>query len=118
MNKIVNATEHKDILKKLALEFISNGNSTFKHWETVTIGGQVSVCGDVKTNRSNDYYITTTAKLPTRCKFYNEITVSATCISRKDGKDVFDCKIEDIGLTKKQLASFIKWVKFWSLDYK
>ena len=118
MIKTVNATEQKDILKQLALEFISNGNARYDHWETVTIGRSVNVCGDVKFDRSDDYYVSTDAELPKRCKFFNEITVSATCIARKDGEDVFDCKLEDVGLTKKQLASFIKWVKFWSLDYK
>ena len=119
MNKTVNATEPKDKLKQLALEFISdNGNAAFKHWETVTFGGRVSVYADVKSDRCDDYYISIWAELPKRCKFYNEITVSATCIAHNDGEDVFYCKIENLGLTKKQLASFIKWVKIWSLDYK
>lgn len=48
----------------------------------------------------------------------NEITVSATCFARKEDEDVFECKIEDLGLTKKQLAEFIRWVKVWSLNYK
>ena len=119
MNKIVNATEHKEILKKLALEFISSdGNAKFSPWETVTIGGRVLVYGDVKKDRNNNYYIYTTAEFPKKCKFYNEITVLATCHAVEDGEDVFDCKIEYLGLTKKQLASFIKRVKIWSLDYK
>lgn len=122
MNKIVNetnATEHKEILKRLALEFISSdGNAAFKHWETVTFGGIVNVYGDVLMERSDDYYISTSAEFPKKCKFYNEITVSATCYAAPDGEDVFECKIEDIGLTKKQLAAFIRWVKVWSLDYK
>jgi len=119
MNKIVNATNApKEILKQLALEFISNGYSTFKHWETVTFGGQVSVYADVKSDRSDDYYISTSAEFPKKCKFLNEITVSATCIAVEDGEDVLDCKIEDLGLTKKQLAAFVRWVKVWSLDYK
>jgi hypothetical protein len=119
MNKIVNATEHKDILKKLALEFISSdGNAAFKHWETVTFGGRVSVYGDVLMERSDDYYISTTAELPKKCKFHNEITVAATCCATPEGEDVFECKLEDLGLTKKQLAEFIRWVKVWSLDYK
>ncbi len=119
MNKIANATEQKEILKQLALEVISdNGDARFEHWETVKIGGSVNVCGDVKNDRSDDYYISTTAELPKKCKFHNEITVSATCIAVNDGEDVFECKIEDIGLTKKQLAAFVRWIKVWSLDYK
>lgn len=122
MNKIVNATnatDPKEILKQLALEFISSdGDARFEHWETFKIGGSVDVYGDVKTDRSKDYYISTSASLPTKCKFYNEITVSATCIAVEDGEDVFVCKIEDLGLTKKQLAAFIKSVKSWSLDWK
>lgn len=111
--------EPKDILKQLALEFISSdGNAAFKHWETVKIGGSVHVYGDVKSDRGDDYYISTTAEFPKKCKFHNEITVSATCIAVEDGDGVFDCRIEELGLTKKQLASFIKGVKFWSLDYK
>ena len=119
MNKIVNVTEPKDILKQLALEFISSDISArFEHWETVKIGGSVHVYGDVKFDRSDDYYISTSAELPVKCKFHNEITVSATCFAVEDGEDVLDCKIEDLGLTKKQLAEFIKRVKVWSLDYK
>jgi len=122
MNKIVNetnATEHKDILKQLALEFISSdGDAKFSPWETVTIGGRVLVYGDVKKDRNNNYYISTTAELPKKCKFHNEITVSATCIAVEDGEDVFECKLEELGLTKKQLAAFIKRVKVCSLDYK
>lgn len=118
MNKIVNVTDPKDKLKQLALEFIENGYSTFKHWETVTLGGRVEVFGDVKTDRSDNFCISTSAELPIKCKFLNEITVSATCYAVEDGGDVFECKIEDIGLTKKQLAEFIRWVKVWSLDYK
>lgn len=116
---IVNATEHKEILKQLALEFISSdGNARFEHWETVTLGGRVNVYGDVKSDRGDDYYISTTAEFPKKCKFHNEITVSATCIAVEDGDGVFDCRIEELGLTKKQLAAFIKWVKLWSLDWK
>lgn len=119
MNKIVNATEPKDKLKQLAIEFISgHGDARFKHWETVKIGGSVHVYGDVKTDRSDNFYISTSAEFPKKCKFYNEITVSATCCAVEDGGDVFVCKIDDLGLTKKQLASFIKRVKVWSLDYK
>jgi len=119
MNKTVTETSPKDILKQLALEFISSdGNTAFKHWETVTFGGQVSVYADIKSGRSDDYYISISAELPTKIKFYNEITVLATCHAVEDGEDVFDCKIEELGLTKKQLASFIKRVKLWSLDYK
>lgn len=119
MNKIVNATEPKDKLKQLALEFISeNGNAKFSPWETVTIGGRVEVFGDVKKDRSADYYISTIAEFPKKCRFLNEITVSATCISVEDEEDVFECKIENLGLTKKQLAAFVRWVKVWSLDYK
>lgn len=119
MNKTVNATEPKDKLKQLALEFISdNGNAAFKHWETVTFGGRVSVYGDVLMERSDDYCISISAEFPKKCKFLNEITVSATCYAVKDGGDVFVCKLEDIGLTKKQLAAFVRWVKVWSLDYK
>lgn len=119
MNKTVNATEPKDILKQLAIEFIDgNGNARFEHWETVTFGGRVDVFGDIKTDRSDDYYISTSAELPKKCKYYNEITVSATCIFTEDGEDVFDCRIEDLGLTKKQLAAFIKQVKHWSLGWK
>lgn len=125
MNKTVNATnatnatDPKEILKQLALEFISSdGTAKFKPWETVTIGGRVEVFGDIKTDPSDDYYIYTSAEFPTKCKFYNEITVSATCYAVEDGEVVFDCKIEDIGLTKKQLAAFVRWVKVWSLDWK
>ncbi len=122
MNKIVNvtnATEQKEILKQLALEFISgDGDAKFEQEETVTFSGIVNVYGDVKSDRSDDYYISTSAEFPKKCKFYNEIEVSATCIAVEDGEDVLDCKIEDLGLTKKQLASFIKRVKVWSLDYK
>ena len=125
MNKIVNATNAtnatnpKEMLKQLALEFIDGGrNANFEHWETVKFGGSVEVFGDVKTDRSKDYYISTSAEMPTKCKFYNEVTVSATCYAIEDGETVFDCKIEDIGLTKKQLAAFIKRVKSWSLDWK
>ena len=78
----------------------------------------MSVYGDVKSNRNDDYYISTSAEFPKKCKFYNEIEVSATCIAVEDGEDVLDCKIEDLGLTKKQLAAFVRWVKVWSLDYK
>ena len=119
MNKIANATEQKDILKQLALEFISDdGKAKFEQEETVTFSGIVSVYGDVKTDRSDDYYISTTAEFPKKCKFLNEITVSATCCAVEDGEDVFDCKLEDIGLTKKQLAAFIRQVKSYSIDYK
>ena len=119
MNKIVNATEPKDKLKQLALEFISSGGEAkFHHWETVPFGKRVDVFGDIKTPSSVDYYISTTAEFPKKCKYYNEITVSAICYAVEDGGDVFECKIENLGLTKKQLASFIKWVKLWSLDYK
>lgn len=119
MNKTVNATDPKEILKQLAREFIDgNGNARFEHWETFKFGGSVHVYGDVKTNRSNDYYISTSAELPAKFKYYNEITVSATCYAIEDGEDVFVCKIEDLGLTKKQLAAFIKSVKSWSLDWK
>lgn len=119
MNKTVNATEPKDKLKQLALEFISSdGNAAFKHWETVTFGGRVSVYGDVLMERSDDYYISIHAEFPKKCKFLNEITVSATCCAAPDGEDVFVCKIEDLGLTKKQFAAFVRWVKVWSLDYK
>lgn len=117
MNKTGNATDWNNTLKQLALEFI-DGNANFEHWETVKIGGDVHIYGDVKTDRSDDYYISTSAELPTKCKFFNEITVSATCIAVEDGEDVFDCRIEDLGLTKKQLASFIKMVKLFSLDWK
>ena len=119
MNKIVNVTEPKEILKQLALEFISgDGDAKFEQEETVTKGGRVEVFGNIKTGRSDDYYISTSAEFPKKCKFYNKIKVSATCIAVKDGEDVFDCKIKDLGLTKKQLAAFIKWVKIWSLGYK
>ena len=122
MNKIVNATnatDPKSMLKQLAIEFISSdGKARFEHWETVKFSGRVEVFGDVKTDRSKDYYISTSAEMPTKCKFYNEITVSATCYAIEDGETVFDCKIEDIGLTKKQLAEFVRWVKVWSLDWK
>ena len=119
MNKTVTETSPKDILKQLAIDFISSGGEAkFHHWETVTFGGRVSVYGDVKSNRNDDYYISTSAEFPKKCKFYNEIEVSATCIAVEDGEGVFDCKIEELGLTKEQLASFIKGVKFWSLDYK
>ena len=119
MNKTVNVTDPKDTLKQLALEFISdNGNARFEHWETVKIGGSVHVYGDVKTDRSDNFYISTSAELPIKCKYYNEITVSATCYAVEDGEDVFECKLEDIGLTKKQLAAFVRWVKVWSLDWK
>jgi len=119
MNKTVNATEPKDKLKQLALEFIDGkGSAHFEHWETVTFGGQVSVYGDVKTDRSDNFYISTSAELPIKCKFLNEITVSATCIATEDEEDVFECKIENLGLTKKQLASFKRRIKSWSLDYK
>lgn len=119
MNKIVNATDWKKALKQLALEFISSdGNAKFEHWETVKFGGSVHVYGDVKNDRSEDYYLSTSAELPTKIKFYNEITVSATCYAIEDGETVFDCKIEDLGLTKKQLAEFVRWVKVWSLDWK
>ena len=119
MNKIVNATEPKDKLKQLALEFIDGkGSAHFEHWETVTLGGRVEVFGDVKTDRSDDFCISTSAELPIKCKFLNEITVSATCYAVEDGGDVFECKLEYLGLTKKQLAEFIRWVKVWSLDYK
>ena len=119
MNKIVNATEPKDKLKQLALEFISdNGNARFEHWETVTFGGQVSVYADIKSDRSDDYCISVSAEFPKKCKFYNEITVAATCHAVEDGEVVLVCKIEDLGLTKKQLAAFVIWVKVWSLDYK
>lgn len=119
MNKTVTETSPKDILKQLALDFISSGGEAkLHHWETVQFGERVDVFGDIKTPSSVDYYISTTAKLPKECKFYNEIEVSATCIAVKDGEDVFDCRIEDLGLTKKQLAAFIKLVKLWSLDYK
>ncbi|NCB44223.1 MAG: hypothetical protein EOM59_16640 [Clostridia bacterium] len=107
------------MLKQLALEFIDgNGNAKFEHWETVKFGGSVHVYGDVKTNRSEDYYISTSAELPAKFKYYNEITVSATCYANEDGETVFDCKIEDLGLTKKQLAAFVRWIKVWSLDWK
>lgn len=119
MNKTVNATEPKDKLKQLALKFIDgNGNARFEHWETVKIGGSVNVYGDIKTDRSDNFYISTSAEFPKKCKFLNEITMSATCCAAPDGEDVFDCKIEDLGLTKKQLAAFVRWVKVWSLDYK
>lgn len=119
MNKTVTETSPKDILKQLAIEFLlGHGEARFEHWETVTIGRQVNVCGDVKFNQSDDYYISTSAEFPKKCKFLNEITVSATCIARKDDEVVFDCRIEELGLTKKQLASFVKMVKLWSLDYK
>ena len=112
MNKIANATESKEILKKLAIEFISeNGNAKFLLEETVTKGGRVSVYADVKFDRGYDYYISTTAELPKKCRFHNEITVSATCIAVNDGEDVFECKLEELDLTQKQLAAFIKWVK-------
>ena len=107
------------IFKQLAIEFISkNGNAKFEHEETVKFGGRVEVFGYVKPDRCYDYYIQTIAEIPTKCKFFNEITVSATCIAVEDGEDVFDCRIEELGLTKEQLASFINGVKFWSLDYK
>ena len=119
MKKTVTETSPKDILKQLALEFIDGkGSAHFEHWETVTLGGRVEVFGDVKPYRSDNYYISISAEFPKKCKFLNEITVSATCIAVKDGDDVFDCKIEDLGLTKKQLAAFVRWVKVWSLDYK
>lgn len=122
MNKIVNATnatDPKEILKHLAIEFIDGGrNANFEHWETVKIGGSVNVYGDIKTDRSDNFYISTSAEFPKKCKFLNEITVSATCCAAPDGEDVFDCKIEDLGLTKKQLASFQRRVKSWSLDWK
>lgn len=119
MDKIVNATDPKSMLKQLALEFIDGGrNARFEHWETFPFGGSVDVYGDIKTARSKDYYISTSAEMPTKCKFYNEITVSATCYANEDGETVFDCKIEELGLTKKQLAAFIKRVKVWSLDWK
>lgn len=119
MNKTVNTTDWKKALKQHALEFISSeGNAYFKHWETVKFGGRVEVFGTVIKIGRSDYYILTTAELPTKCKFYNEITVSATCVAIENGEDVFDCKIEDLGLTKKQLAAFIKRVKVWSLDWK
>ena len=119
MNKTVNATEPKDKLKQFAIEFISgHGDARFKHWETVTFGGQVSVYADVKSDRSDDYCISISAEFPKKCKFLNEITVSATCYAVEDGGDVFICKIDDLGLTKKQLAAFVRWVKVWSLDYK
>ena len=119
MNKTVNVTDTKDTLKQLALEFISSdGDARFEHWETVKIGGSVNVYGDVKTDRSDNFYISTSAELPIKCKYYNEITVSATCYAVEDGEDVFECKLEDIGLTKKQLAAFVRWVKVWSLDWK
>lgn len=119
MNKKVNATDPKSTLKQLAIEFFSSdGNAKFVHWEKVKFGGRVYVYGNVKIDRSDNYYISTSAEMPTRCKFYNEITVSATCYAIEDGETVFDCKIEDLGLTKKQLASFTKWIKIWSLDYR
>lgn len=119
MNKTGNATDWKNTLKQLALEFIDGGrNANFEHWETVTLGGRVEVFGDVKPYRSDNFYISTSAEFPKKCKFINEITVSATCCAAPDGEDVFDCKIEDLGLTKKQLAAFVRWVKVWSLDYK
>lgn len=127
MNKIVNVTEPKDILKQLAIEFIfkqlaiefiSNGNAKFEHEETVKFDGRVEVFGYVKPDRCYDYYIQTIAEIPTKCKFFNEITVLATCIAVEDGEVVFERKIEELGLTKEQLASFINGVKFWSLDYK
>lgn len=119
MKKTGNATDWKNTLKQLALEFIDGGrNANFEHWETVTFGGSVDVYGDVKFDGNDDYYISTSAELPKKCKYYNEITVSATCIAVEDGELVFDCKIEDIGLTKKQLAEFVKSVKFWALRYK
>ena len=108
--------EPKDILKQLALEFISSdGNAKFLQEETVTKGGRVSVYADVKFDRGYDYYISTTAELPKKCRFHNEITVSATCIAVNDGEDVFECKLEELDLTQKQLAAFIKWVKICSL---
>lgn len=119
MNKIANATDWKNTLKQLALEFIDGkGSAHFEHWETVTLGGRVEVFGDVKPYRSDDYYISISAEFPKKCKFLNEITVSATCYAVEDGEVVLDCKIEDLGLTKKQLAAFVRWVKVWSLDYK
>lgn len=119
MNKTVNATEPKDKLKQLALEFIDGkGSAHFEHWETVTLGGRVDVFGDVKPYRSDNYYISILAELPSKCKYLNEITVSATCIATEDEEDVFECKIENLGLTKKQLASFKRRIKSWSLDYK
>ncbi|NCB45191.1 MAG: hypothetical protein EOM59_21590 [Clostridia bacterium] len=118
MNKTVTETSPRDMLKQLALEFISSGYSTFKHWETVKIGGSVHVYSDVKSDKNDDYYISISAEFPKKCKFLNEITVSATCFARKDDEDVLDCKLEYLGLTKKQLAAFIKQVKLWSLDYK
>lgn len=119
MNKTINATDPKSMLKQLAIEFFSSdGNAKFVHWETLRFGRRVDVFGEVKTNQSDGYYILTSAKFPVRCKFHNEITVSATCYAIEDGETVFDCKIEDLGLTKKQLASFTKWVKLWSLDYR
>lgn len=119
MNKTVTETSPKDILKQLALDFISSGGEAkFHHWETVPFGKRVDVFGDIKTPSSVDYYISTTAKLPKECKFYNEIEVSATCIAVKDGEDSFECEIENVGLTKKQLAAFIRQVKRYSIDYK
>ena len=119
MNKIVTGTSPKDKLKQLAIEFISSGGEAkFHHWETVPFGKRVDVFGDIKTPSSVDYYIYTTAELPTKCKFYNEIKVSATCIAVKDGEDSFECEIESVGLTKKQLAAFIRQVKRYSIDYK
>ena len=87
MNKTVTETSPKDILKQLAIDFISSGGEAkFHHWETVTFGGRVSVYGDVKTGRSDDYYISTSAELPKKCKFHNEITVFARVRYDKDWK--------------------------------
>ena len=118
LNDILNRLAIEFIFKQLAIEFISNGNAKFEHEETVKFGGRVEVFGYVKPDRCYDYYIQTIAEIPTKCKFFNEITVLATCIAVEDGEVVFERKIEELGLTKEQLASFIKGVKFWSLDYK
>lgn len=119
MNKIVNATEPKDKLKQLAIEFISqSGGWCFEPEEIIPLCGEIGIYGVIRMNRNDNYYILIDATFPKDFKFFNEIEVSATCIARMDGEDVFDCEIKDLGLTKKQLAAFIRWVKIWSLDYK